>query len=133
MSDVAEDFTAATPEGEEVWDIDDTTSLPTVPVSVEGIADVRQVGGRESGFRLFNLNSGSPAQRIVDDDPRRAAVTIIPLDQDIRLGHVQGDVGSASAILPVGVPLTLNTSDEIWANAVSGGTNVTVITEYWAR
>jgi hypothetical protein len=132
MTDSDSGETFATPEGDEVFQLDDP--LQTVPVSVEGVVQVTEVGGRTTGFRTFFLNT-SPAQRIVDDDPRRSAVTILALDDDIRIA---GDMGTASspggARIPVGSPVTLNTSDEIHAASVAvAGCEVTVISEYWAR
>jgi hypothetical protein len=128
MSD-AESF--ATPEGEEVFQLDEPPR--TVPVSVEGVVQTTDVPGRTTGFRSFLLAT-SPAQRIVDDDPRRATVTILALDDDIRIA---GDMGSASSSggvkIPVGTPVTLGTSDEIWAASTTIPCEVSVISEYWAR
>lgn len=129
---VPEDETYATPEGEEVYRVDEDKGIP---VHETGVVQVQPVPGRVTYFRTFNVGTGAgTGQRILDEDPRRATATIIPLDVDIRLA---GDKSSAEStggtLLPMGVPLVLNTSDEIWASGANATANISVFAELWAR
>lgn len=130
-TDATDDY--ATPPGEELFQAE-IEPAPTVPVEVKGIVDVQPVPSRVTGFRTFLLGTLGQAQRILDDDPRRKCATIIPVDTDIRLGHTQSDAASTGGTrLPMGVPLLLTSSDEVWASPVTTACEVSVFSELWAR
>jgi hypothetical protein len=128
--DIDEPEDLATPEADEVFQAE---PVGAIPVEIKGITPVISVGGRTTGFWTFQVSTTVP-QKILSDDPRRTTVTIIPIDNDIRVGGYQSDVlTDAAPLLPAGVPLVLNTSDEIWAVADISTAVISVFTESWAR
>lgn len=130
IDEMDEDY--ATPPGEDVFQAEDV-EIPTVPVEVKGVVEVQALPSRVTGFRTFLITT-TAAQRILDDDPRRKCATIVPVDTDIRLGHTQSDAQSTGGTrLPMGVPLLLTSSDEVWACAVTVSCEVSVFSELWAR
>lgn len=133
MSDIHEmDEDYATPPGEELFQAEDV-ALPTVPVEVQGVTPVIPAGGRTTGFWFFEVTATVP-QKILGDDPRRTSATILPVDNDIRIASSQsGCLSNAVPLIPAGVPVVLNTSDEIWAAGDLTTAQITVLTESWAR
>jgi hypothetical protein len=114
-------------------------NIPTIPVRVEGPVDIAQLGVRSGGMFTVSAPVGTGATadavKLLGDDPRRKSATIVPLDSDIYIGTNRGDVMSTpgAARWPAAVPLVVESSEELWASAVSVATIVTVVQEHWAR
>lgn len=127
---VPEDETFNTPDGDEVYRIDEERGIK---VDVVSTVPVEVASSPVTGFRTFSLST-TQGQRILDTDPRRKCATIIPIDTDIRMG---GDKSSSESTggtrLPMAVPLLLTSCDEVWATAVNIACEVSVFYELWAR
>jgi len=105
---------------------------PEIPVVVTRIEDpVRSQDLPARSGPCYTAQVDTAGQKILGRDPRRSRATVIALTQDIRLGTTQANA-RAGAMIPAVVPFVLGAMDEYWAAAVTGTTEVSVITEQWA-
>lgn len=103
--------------------------MPTLPVVVEGTARTQEVPARSGP--CYTAEVGTTAEKILGRDPRRKSATIIAISQDVRIGTTQASAQSGARI-PAVVPFVLGAMDEYWAAAVTGTTDISIITEQWA-
>ena len=110
----------------------------TVPVRIEGIANVRTVPSKGGGeVNSVFLIRGGTAVKLLASDPMRRSALIYSTDTDIVIGSQAGDANATvptGALWPNKVVLPWNASTELWArvNSAVADANLTVITERWA-
>jgi hypothetical protein len=117
----------ATPDTDEL--LGDEDGKLTVPVRVEGEVRVSPDPARVVSFRTYNALT-TESVKVLPDDVRRDTATIMAIDNDVLLGVNSGD---ATATWPVGVPLVIRATGEVWVRAIGGASLVTVVVEQRAR
>lgn len=118
-------------QAEEVYD-------PTRPINVTvcGPTEVRELPAVRSGYRTETGAGTAVGVRLLGFEPKRKGAVIIALTQDIYISNSQAgaqSAGSGAARIPALVPFPVSHLDEVWACAVSGATDISVITEYWTE
>lgn len=126
------DETFNTPDEADVLQLDDD-DIKAVAVKVENVVRVDEMPTRLGGMSTTEV--GVTGGKIANGDATRKTLTLISRQQDIYLGHTQGDVNqnSGGCWWPVNTPFVTTSSDEIWASAVTDRTTISVITEQWAN
>lgn len=111
---------------------------PAVAVRQVGPVTVHELPTRVATSRSINVTDviqsdpGSAAEQIATYDPRRKSITILAATQPIYVGHSKQDVVNGTAgVLPAGIPLTLNTSAEVWVRCSAAGQ--TAVVSYWSQ
>ena len=115
---------------------DATPDRVVVPVTVETPVDVRELPRIGGGAWTDTLDTAG--KRVLTNDPKRAVVTIVSLDQAIYYGHDQGNVSAAAgtpngALWPANTPLVLTHTEEVFLSSSTSTSRVTIIVERWAR
>lgn len=111
---------------------------PTRPINVTvcGPTEVRELPAVRSGYRTEQAVGTAVAVRLLGFEPKRKTATIVALSQDIYISNSQAgaQTGAAGAArLPAVVPFPIGHLDELWACAVSGSTDISIVTEYWTE
>lgn len=116
-----------------------------VPVSIQGVVDIRLLAARGAGMRSYNLST-TQAVKVAGHDPRRRFLKLNCVDftgtsHGVRLGQSANEAMSPQAfILPVfqvggstatSVPLELSSINELWAVADTAACTLAVISENW--
>lgn len=110
-------------------------AMTPIPVVVEGPTRVVELPGTNLIMDQRDVdNTAGNAQRIFGKDPRRKSLTLIASGGAIRVATSQAVcVPGSGAIIPVGVPLRITASTEVWVAASSGSaTTVSYVAEQWA-
>lgn len=101
-----------------------------VPVTIEGPVRTQELPSVIQGIGAEHLDTAG--KRILANDPRRKAATVISLDQDLILSHSQAGLVSG-APWPKLVPLIFTTRDAVWASSATATTRISIIIEGWAQ
>jgi hypothetical protein len=116
---------------------DATPDAPVVvPVRLDEPANVRELPALSGGMTRVTLDVNGA--RILVADPKRKIVTLLSFDQTIYLGSDQANVAANAgtpngARWPANTPLVITHCDEVWASSAASTTEVSIITERWAR
>lgn len=105
-----------------------------IPVLVEGSALARTAPATFGAFKAANGITSAVAVRLLPKDPRRKRVQILASGQPIQLGGTQAQAQApTAAVLPTGLPLTIEGTFEIWAMSATSGqaANVSLFVESW--
>lgn len=118
--------------GDVVQELEDyNDKIPPIPTIVCEPVRSLALPNKRHTFTTIGAVGTTVGVQLVGRDPRRASVTVIGLDQDIRLGTTQSESVSGGRI-PASVPFVLTSMGELWATSVSSTTDITVICEYWS-
>lgn len=109
---------------------DETLSLTTVPVSVEGPVQVRELPALAGGWGTVAATTSS--SRLLSADPRRKTAVIWSDTTNIYLASSQSGARAGGFTWLANVPLVISACDEVWVAAVTGTTTVHVYSEVWA-
>jgi hypothetical protein len=101
-----------------------------------GPVQTRELPAVRAGYFTTQNVSTAVAVRLLPFEPRRKSAVIVGLTQDIWIsGSQQGaQMGASSAFrVPAVVPFVVDNLDEVWACAVSGTTDISVMTNFWSE
>lgn len=105
--------------------------IPTVPVTIEGVVNVREMPTLDCGFDHRELTTA--AVLLLSADPLRKTATFWSDTTNIRLGNSQaGANGSSGAVWLANVPISLTSTGEVWAASTTATTTINLIVERWA-
>lgn len=114
-----------------VQDVPHTAVMLPAPVVVQGPVRVQELPRTSSGMHTVTV--GTTPKRVLTADPRRAKALLVSRTADMYFGGSQAEaLGGYGAWWPLGTVLPLHHCDEVWISAVSGTTDITVITESWS-
>ncbi|MEU0398348.1 hypothetical protein ABZ208_37520 [Streptomyces sp. NPDC006208] len=126
-----------TPEPEEiVQSEDDDYNLTPIPTTVCGPVGTRELPGIRAGYKTESGVSSTLGVKLLPLEPRRKSAVLMANDQDIWIsGSQAGAQAGASGAFRVSavVPFTIDHMDEVWACAVSGTTDISVMTTLWSE
>jgi hypothetical protein len=111
------------------------TALP-ISVTVSGPTEVRELPAVRAGYRTEQGVGTTVAVKLLAFEPRRKSALIIAQGQDIYISGSQAgaQTGAAGAArIPTVVPLHIGHLDEVWACAVTGTTDISILCEYWTE
>lgn len=133
-----------TPEVDEVLqaDYDPAADDPVVKVRAVEPTATTEMPSKLGGMFTVVLPTDASPRRLIGEDARRKAVTVLPVNGDVYLAGSQGEADAARAgaggpafLLGANTPLTLGVSSELFVAVPAGGPQVTVsvAVEQWAR
>ncbi len=104
-----------------------------VPVSVRGVATVRQTGMVSGSSNTYVLASGV-ARLLCGEDPRRGRVTVLVTDGVVELAGASQEVGygHAGTVSDANGALVFHHREAIYGAGVGGEATISVFTENWA-
>lgn len=126
-----------TPSVEEVLQAE--TGMPDRPIPVRLVnpVNVNQLPTRLSAmFSKAVAASPAPAVKILNADPRRAAVTIaLGGSNSFVIGRSQAEAADADAYAVIGNsgPHKFHFTDELWVRCTGAASRVSIAVEQWAR
>jgi hypothetical protein len=107
-----------------------------VPVRLVNPVNVNQLPTRVGGMFSKQL-AASPALavKVLNADPRRAAVTISSSGEPVRIGRTQAEANddNAFAVWVSSGPYRFHFTEELWARAHGNAVRVSIVVEQWAR
>ena len=125
----------STPDLEDVQQDEEERAL-VVPVRVvETLSPVRVqlLPSRHGVSRSFTSNAtDAEPTPLLGADLRRRRATIVAIGADIYVGDREMVKGSQAARWPVGVPLVIEHTEQVYARAATTTATVSVISENWA-
>jgi hypothetical protein len=107
-----------------------------VDVAVVGQVETRELPAVRAGYRTEAAVGAAVGAKILAFEPRRKSAVIVAQSQDIYVGISQAGVQagtSGAARWPALVPFVVTHLDEVWAIAVTGTTDISVLAEYWTE
>jgi hypothetical protein len=126
-----------TPSVEQVLQAE--TGMPDRPIPVRLVnpVNVNQLPTRLSAmFSKAIAASPAPAIKVLNADPRRAAVTIaLGGSNSFVIGRSQAEAADADAFVVVGNqgPYKFHFTDELWVRCTGAASRVSIAVEQWAR
>jgi hypothetical protein len=124
----------ATPE--DVVQAEELDQGVPVPVTVAGPVETRELPAVRAGYRTETAVGTAVGAKLLPFEPRRKGAVLIALSADIWISGSQAgaQAGAAGAArVPALVPFPVGHLDEVWACAVTGTTDVSVLAEYWTE
>lgn len=111
----------------------DPVNEPPVNVVVDGPVRTQALPRRAGATFTKPVGSAAPTF-ILRADGRRAAAYITSFDQDMLVAFSNASAQDASRMgrWPAGTPLPVEAATDVWVQAVTGTSAVSVITEMWA-
>lgn len=105
---------------------------PAIPVCLSEPVRIQELPKKSAGFQGFTLTAGISV-KVVEKDAKRAKATLLATNQPILLGgNQQMALTSNAFILPVGIPLVIENTGEIWATASVNTAVLSVLNEQWS-
>lgn len=125
------------PEPDEIVQAEDCgCELTTIPVKVKQVVETREMPGIRAGYKTESDVSSTVAVRLLSLEPRRKSAVIMASDQDIWISSSQAGAqagASSSFRISAVVPFTIDHMDEVWACAVTGTTDISVMSTIWSE
>ncbi|MFE4960416.1 hypothetical protein ACFRCW_42380 [Streptomyces sp. NPDC056653] len=111
--------------------------LTAIPVVIEGPTRTVSLPAKQwmAGQVTVDSTGGFiQPNRVLGEDPRRARVQLIAKDHAMRVGTSQKQVMSpfTCAVWPIGVPLTIAATSEVWVASDQDLATVSYVAELWA-
>ena len=125
-----------TPRPEEVVQSEDSERLQPIPVEIATPLETRELPAKFAGYRTEPAVGTGVGARLLTLEPRRKSAVILSMDQDLWISGSQAgaQAGFSSAFrVKANVPFTIDHMDEVWACAVTGVTDVSVMSIFWSE
>lgn len=107
-----------------------------VPVRLTNAVNVNQLPTRV-GTLASKLIAASPATavRLLNADPRRAAVTFVATAVEVAIGRTQAEANDDNAfrLLSQQGPYRFHFTEEVWVRSIAGSVRLSYCVENWAR
>lgn len=127
---------------DDIYETDDPDPLgiPPVPVAVAGVVGIDQRSTHLAQCERRTIVLDATAVKVVNEDPRRARLTLWALSEDIIIGRSQAeaDMGVGAHLTGgLGLPLQFTFRDELWArtdpdSATADGL-LSIVSEQWTH
>ena len=107
-----------------------------VPVKIEGPVNARILPSVAWTVARFNLSDAVGPVRVVNRNPMRRSVTLIPSTAGVLFGTSQEQVRTraGAGLLPLTVQIVLTHTEEVWVGNVATETpDCTVVEEMWTN
>lgn len=105
--------------------------MMTVPVTVEGQVQTRELPGLAGGWGAFPLTANDPARRLLAADPRRKSAVIWSDTANVYMSDSQAGARTGNFAWLANVPMSITSCDEVWFFCTTD-TTVHVYSEVWA-
>lgn len=123
------------PDYEDVVQVEPEEGVIEAPVLVAVDGPVRSVALPRKAGTTFTRSIGLSTVQLLRADPRRAVAVITSFDDDL---YIAFNVASAQdpsrmALWPKGTPFRCEAATEVYVQANTADTDVSVVTELWAQ
>jgi hypothetical protein len=134
---VAEPYDFDTPPVAEVLQAETGQPDEPIPVRLTNPVQVNQLPTRLASMFSVAFATAGPTQKVLNEDPRRAALRITVSGGTFAIGRTQAEAADASAyvITTNAGPYIFHFVDELWARRITGvaADRLSISVEQWAR